>query len=56
MWDKLRTSTCLPVMAALAQGLPIAFIPEKVLVSPVREDMVHDCGRREFPVALTFQA
>lgn len=43
-------------MAALAEGLPVAFIPEEIFISTVREDMVNNCGRRELAVSLTLDA
>lgn len=38
----------LMVMAALAQGLPVLFIPEQIRVAAMRLDMIHD-GRRDEP-------
>ena len=35
------------VMAALAQGLPVRFVPEQVRVAAMRLDMIHDCCRDE---------
>lgn len=32
---------CLPVMAPLAERLPVVLIPEESLVSPVRHDVIH---------------
>lgn len=43
-------------MAVLAQGLPVTLIPEEILVSPVREDMVNNCGRRELAFSLALDA
>lgn len=37
----------LMVMAALAQGLPVRFVPEQVRVAAMRLDMIHDCCRDE---------
>jgi hypothetical protein len=43
-------------MAVLAQGLPVTFVPEEILVSPVRKDMVNNCGRRELAFSLALDA
>jgi len=43
-------------MALLAQGLPVTLIPEEILVSPVRKDMVNNCGRRELAFSLALDA
>mgnify|MGYP006912889489 CR=1 FL=1 len=43
-------------MAVLAQGLPVTFVPEEILVSPVRKDMINNCGRHEFAIALALYA
>ena len=43
-------------MAVFAQGLPVAFIPEEVFISTVGEDMVNNCGRHEFAIALALYA
>ena len=37
----------LMVMAALAQGLPVRFVPEQVRVATMRLDMIHDGCRNE---------
>ena len=34
-------------MAALAQRLPVLFIPEESRIAPVRNDVVHDRGWRD---------
>ena len=36
------------VMALLAQGLPVAFVPEEPLVASVRNDMVDHRRRRQY--------
>jgi len=43
-------------MAVLAQGLPVTLIPEEILVSPVREDMVNNSCGLELAVSLTLDA
>jgi hypothetical protein len=43
-------------MAAPAKWLPIAFIPEEVLISTVGEDMIHNSGWYKFSIALALQA
>ena len=35
------------VVAAFAKRLPVAFIPEQLLVAPVRDDVVNHGGGRE---------
>ena len=43
-------------MAALAKGLPVAFIPEQFLIAPVRDDVI-DHRRRGEPILFhTFNA
>ena len=39
------------VMAALAKGLPVLFVPEQIQVAAMRLDMIHD-GRRNKPAFL----
>ena len=43
-------------MAALAQGLPVFFIPEQGLIAPVRDDMIHHCSGREPTFLLALHA
>ena len=43
----LAAVTGFPIMAALAQRLPVVLIPEQLLIAPVRNHMVdHRCGRQ----------
>ena len=35
-------------MAILAEGLPFLQIPEQLPVSPVRDNVIHHCSRRQF--------
>ena len=44
----LQPAPSLPVMALLAQGLPVAFVPEEPLVASVRNDMVDHRRRRQY--------
>ena len=41
------------IMAALAKGLPVCLIPEQSLISPMRNDMVHDGSRGELSLPHT---
>ena len=40
----------LDAVMALAQGLPVAPVPEELLISPVRNDMINVCGFHKFPI------
>ena len=44
-------------MAALAKGLPVCFVPEQPLVTPVRNNMIHHGGggKLAFPPAFRAQ-
>lgn len=42
-------------MAALAKGLPVFFIPEQFLVTPVRNDVIHDRRRGQYAVLSAFR-
>jgi hypothetical protein len=52
----LQTAACLPVMATFAQRLPIAVIPEEILIPTMRQNVVNNCGGRQSSVALALQA
>src|SRR5471032_2856013 len=41
------------VMAGPTERLPVLPIPEQILISPVRDDVVNDSGRLDEPLALT---
>lgn len=43
------------VMTAFAKRLPVAFIPEQILVAPVRDDVVNHGGGREFALLHTLR-
>ena len=43
-------------MAALAKGLPVIFIPEKIAISAMRHDVVYHGGRGQMAVFLAFGA
>ena len=49
----LQPAPSLPVMALLAQGLPVAFVPEEPLVASVRNDMVDHRRRRQYAALQT---
>ena len=42
------------VMTAFAKRLPVAFIPEQILVAPVRDDVVNHGGGREVAMLHAF--
>ena len=42
-----------PVVALLAQCLPVALVPEQVLIPSVRDDMIHNC---RFPISAILHA
>ena len=42
-------------MAALAKGLPVFFIPEELLISSVRDDVIHDRCRGQYTVLSAFR-
>lgn len=45
MISELHPAPRLSIMAALAQRLPVCFIPKQLLIAPVRNHMVdHRCG------------
>ena len=41
------------IMALFAERFPVRLIPEQPLVSPVRNDMIHNGRRDYFPLCLT---
>ena len=43
-------------MAALAKGLPIVFIPEKITISAMGNDMIYHGRRGQYAVFLAFRA
>ena len=43
-------------MAVLTKGLPVLFIPEKHMITAVRNDMVDHCRRRQRTVLQAFGA
>lgn len=43
----------LDAVMAMAERLPVAPVPEELLISPVRNDMINVCGFHKFPI---FQA
>jgi len=43
-------------MASLAERLPVALIPEQLLIAPVRNDVVYHCGRSEPALSLAHDA
>ena len=43
--NRLQSASGFPVMAVLAKGLPVFFIPEQSHITPVRNDVVNDRGR-----------
>ena len=49
-------ASCLSIMAVLAKGLPVFFVPEKSLVTAMRHDVVNDGGGCELAVSLAFRA
>ena len=49
----LQPAPSLPVMALLAQGLPVAFVPEEPQIAPVRQDMVDHRRRRQYAALQT---
>ena len=40
-------------MAFFAERLPVCLIPEQLLISPVRNNVIHDCCRDELSLCLT---
>lgn len=52
----LQSFSRFPVMAALAKGLPVVFIPEKIAVSAMGNDVVYHGGRGQMAVFLAFGA
>src|SRR5688572_20558558 len=55
-----RHGSLLPLFRAVvvgtAQRLPVVWIPEELVVTPVRFDVVHDGGRRHYAFALAENA
>ena len=45
-------ASCLDAVVSVAEGLPVAFIPEECLVSTVRNDVVNVCGLDISPLPL----
>ena len=39
-------------MAVLAEGLPVFFVPEQTLITPMRKDVVNHCRRGELSFSL----
>ena len=52
----LQSFSRFPVMAALAKGLPIVFIPEKITISAMGNDMIYHGRRGQYAVFLAFRA
>ena len=46
----------LMIMAALAKGLPVFFVPEELCITTMRYDMVNDCRRNETSLCLAANA
>ena len=42
-------------MASLAKGLPVFFIPEQFLVTPVRNDVIHHGCRGQYTILFAFR-
>ena len=54
--NPLQTGSGLPVVAALAQGLPISLIPEQFWIAPVWDDMVDHGCRLQFTLGEALDA
>ena len=44
-FHELQAHTRFKIMAALAQGLPVFFVPEQLLVAPMRDDVIYNRRR-----------
>ena len=54
--NPLQTAARFPIMAVLAKGLPIVFIPEKRHIAAVRDNMVNNRRRLQFSLAFALRA
>jgi len=53
---KSHPTSRFPVMAVLAKGLPVFFVPEQLRVAPVRRDMIDHRRGRQSTVSHTLYA